>query len=241
MVEKKPDAPAPAADIVQRYRFRVRTADGRELISQVATVTRPAPLGGIVPKVPPEEAKQPPAGKPAPAAAPAKDVPVHRILVSVKGARQGLLAADPGLSDAAGKAPAHQFAVLEFTFATRSPRDPASGLPTGKRMHEPVRFTKEVGPSTPQLYAALSQNENLPEVVLDCYGVDQGTGKLALAHSLTLVNANLAAIDHRMLNTRNPKLQAFKELEVVSLTFERIEWRGPGGVEAMDTWEAPTA
>jgi len=38
------DSPAAAKDIVQRYRFRVRMADGRELVSRVATVTRPAPV-----------------------------------------------------------------------------------------------------------------------------------------------------------------------------------------------------
>lgn len=32
-----------------------------------------------------------------------------------------------------------------------SPRDAASGMPTGKRQHAPVTFVKEWGPATPQL------------------------------------------------------------------------------------------
>lgn len=242
MVEKKPDKPAPGSEIVQRYRFRVRTADGRELISQVATVTRPAPLAPSVLVEPPAVVVVAPAGKeqPQPSAPLTKDVPVHLILVSVKGQKQGVLSVDPGFKDQPGKAATHQFAILEFAFATRSPRDAASGLPTGKRMHEPVRFVKELGPSTPQLYAALCNNESLTEVVFDCYGQDSA-GKTVLAHSVTLTKANAAEVDYRMLNTKNPKLTQFKESVQVALTFERVDWQGPGGHAAGDTWEAPSA
>lgn len=36
-------------------------------------------------------------------------------------------------------------------YTVKSPRDSASGLATGKRMHKPVTITKEWGPATPQL------------------------------------------------------------------------------------------
>lgn len=47
-----------------------------------------------------------------------------------------------------------------------SPRDAASGLPTGKRMHKPFVVTKEVDRATPLLYQAMVSNEQLPEWTL---------------------------------------------------------------------------
>lgn len=41
---------------------------------------------------------------------------------------------------------------VQGNFLTISPRDPASGLPTGKRMHKPFVITKELDKATPLLY-----------------------------------------------------------------------------------------
>lgn len=46
-----------------------------------------------------------------------------------------------------------------------SPRDAASGLPTGKRMHKPLTITKELDKSSPMLY-----NADLGTVVVDMDG-----------------------------------------------------------------------
>src|SRR3569833_3098451 len=50
-----------------------------------------------------------------------------------------------------------------------SPRNPQSGLPTGKRMHKPLMVLKELDRSSPLLYAALCTNENLRDVQFDFY------------------------------------------------------------------------
>ena len=42
---------------------------------------------------------------------------------------------------------------VQGNFLTISPRDPASGLPTGKRMHKPFVITKELDKATPLLYS----------------------------------------------------------------------------------------
>ena len=41
--------------------------------------------------------------------------------------------------------------VRQASYSIASPRDAASGLPTGKRQHKPFTFVKEWGPATPQL------------------------------------------------------------------------------------------
>ena len=53
-----------------------------------------------------------------------------------------------------------------LTHEVISPRDPQSGLPTGKRMHKPFVITKELDKSSPLLFKALTTNENLTSVLI---------------------------------------------------------------------------
>src|SRR5690242_14966546 len=55
--------------------------------------------------------------------------------------------------------------VIAISHAIVSPRDAASGLPSGKRMHKPWVFTKELDQSTPVLYNMLCTNENITSAV----------------------------------------------------------------------------
>ena len=226
MADKKTGEPVPGPDIVQRYRFRVRTPDGRELVSHIATVTRPAPAVEL-----PAEALPPDQSAPV---TPMIDVPVHQILVALKGMKQGDFKADPGFHDLPGKAAHHQFETNEFYFAATSPRDPATGLATGRRVHVPVMLAKETGPSTLQFYQALATSETLPLVIFDCYGKDKA-GHLGLAHSIRLTNAKVASLDFQMPNSRDPAQQHYGDHEQIALTFQEIEWtHGPLVVE--DSW-----
>lgn len=109
-----------------------------------------------------------------------------------------------------------------FGYSVISPRDPQSGLPSGQRTHKPVTFAKELGPSTPQLYNALATNENLTEVIFDCYRDKSGTQ--ALAHSVKLTNAKIVSIDYQQPNVRDPAQQKLPEFVQISMTFEKIEW-----------------
>jgi type VI secretion system secreted protein Hcp len=52
--------------------------------------------------------------------------------------------------------------VIAYSHEVVSPRDAASGLPTGKRQHKPLVITKELDKSTPLLYQCLVTNENIP-------------------------------------------------------------------------------
>jgi type VI secretion system secreted protein Hcp len=56
--------------------------------------------------------------------------------------------------------------VIGYSHEVDSPRDAASGLPTGKRQHKPIVVTKEIDKSTPLLMSALINNENLTDVEL---------------------------------------------------------------------------
>lgn len=122
-----------------------------------------------------------------------------------------------------------------------SPRDAASGLATGRRMHKPFVITKELDKSTPLLHKALSNNELITEFELQFW-----TNKLSKVgaagtenqhYTVKLTNANICEINFRMLNNKNPELVNFAEYEEVSFTYQKIEWIwNDGGITASDNW-----
>ena len=134
--------------------------------------------------------------------------------------------------------------ILAVSHEIISPRDPASGLPTGKRMHKPLVITKELDKSSPLLYQALTNNENIPEFEMKFYAAQvkasAGIGQEVNHYTIKLTNANIASINFKMLNNRNPELMKYPELEEVAFTYQKIEWLwNDGGIMAMDDWEAP--
>jgi type VI secretion system secreted protein Hcp len=113
-----------------------------------------------------------------------------------------------------------------FTEGVVSPRDPASGLPTGKRQHKPITITKEIDASSPLLYNACVTNENLSEVVINLYSPGGSTPTT----TVKLTNASCADLEHD------------GQTEKVSFTFQKIEWTYiNGGITASDDWEAPVS
>src|SRR5438132_5709614 len=78
--------------------------------------------------------------------------------------------------------------VIAVTHEVSSPRDPASGLPSGKRMHKPFTITKELDRSSPQLYTALVNNEDFTEWTLQFWRHDR-TGAEKQDYTVKLTNA----------------------------------------------------
>ena len=105
-----------------------------------------------------------------------------------------------------------------------SPRDAASGLPTGKRQHKPITITKELDKSSPLLLNALVTNENLSSVTITL----NGGGKPVATIKLT--NASIAGYDEHGTT------------ETWSFTYQKIMWTWlDGGITAQDDWEAPVS
>jgi type VI secretion system secreted protein Hcp len=115
--------------------------------------------------------------------------------------------------------------VIAISHEIISPRDPASGLPTGKRQHKPITITKELDKSSPLLINALVTNENLSTVEFTFYKPD---GTAYMKEKLT--NASIA--DRQQHGAK----------ETFSFTYQKIEWTWiDGGITAQDDWEAPVA
>ena len=103
-----------------------------------------------------------------------------------------------------------------------SPRDAASGLPTGKRQHKPLTIRKELDKSTPKLLMAMITNENLSNVTFTL------TRSGSPYMTIKLTNASVAS-----------RVQT-GTTEEIEFTYQKIEWTWTdGGITAMDDWESP--
>ena len=138
----------------------------------------------------------------------------------------------------------NKIGVIAVSHDIVSPRDAASGLPTGKRMHKPLIITKELDKSTPLLLGALCTNENIKDFELQFWTPQlkaaTGTGAEVQHFTIKLTNANIASIAFLMANNKHPDLMRLAEYEEVAFTYEKIEWTWTeGGIMATDSWEAP--
>ncbi len=155
----------------------------------------------------------------------------------VKGQKQG-----PIKGSVTQKGREDSIMVIAVSHEIISPRDAVSGLPTGQRQHKALVITKELDKSTPLLYNALVTNENLTEVTLKFWTpqlrATAGTASEVQHFTIKLTNANIASIDFRMLNVKNPDLTKYAEYEEIAFTYHKIEWVwNDGGITAGDDWE----
>jgi type VI secretion system secreted protein Hcp len=135
----------------------------------------------------------------------------------------------------------HSIRVIAASHTIISPRDAASGLPTGKRQHQPFMITKELDQATPLLYNVLVNNENLPEWRLD-YWQPQSSGKEKLVYTVRLKNASIASIHHRVENAAIPENMKLPVMEDIQFCYQKIEWTwNDGGISAGDDWESSVA
>jgi type VI secretion system secreted protein Hcp len=105
-----------------------------------------------------------------------------------------------------------------------SPRDPQSGLPTGKRQHKPISITMAWGPTTPLFLNALVTNENLTTFRLSLMSDGQEVARIELT------NASVAQYDQHGDNV------------TFQFTYQKIQWTWLNPtVVASDDWEAPSA
>jgi type VI secretion system secreted protein Hcp len=134
--------------------------------------------------------------------------------------------------------------VIAVQHEVVSPRDAASGLPTGKRQHKPFVITKELDKSSPLLYNVLVNNENITEWELQFWTPQikavSGAGTEVNHYKIKLTNASIAGIHFIMENNKHPDLMKFAEYEEVSFCYQKIEWTWvDGGITSTDDWESP--
>ena len=156
--------------------------------------------------------------------------------LSIKGQKQGNFMGGITQKGREGK-----IGVIAVDHDISSPRDPRSGLPTGRRMHRPVKVTIELDRAAPLIYNALSTNENLPEVTLDFWTpqlkAGTGVGTEVQHYTIKLINATISDVHFIMPNVRVAESARLPEMIEVSFTYQKVEWIWKdGGIIATDDW-----
>ena len=131
--------------------------------------------------------------------------------------------------------------VIAVDHEVISPRDAASGLPSGKRQHKTITITKETDISSPLLWSVLCANENISEWELQFWRPSKD-GREHQFYTIQLQDASVAEIHFEMLNNKYPENMQHQEREHVSFCYKKITWTWvEGGVTAEDDWETPIA
>lgn len=136
--------------------------------------------------------------------------------------------------------------VIAYEHEILTPRDVASGLPTGKRQHKPLMIMKEIDKASPILYSILVNNENISTWKLQFWTPQikaaTGVGSEVQYYTIELTNANICQIEQHMLNNKDPELTKYAPAEKIYFTYQKITWTWvDGGITAEDDWEAPNA
>lgn len=152
--------------------------------------------------------------------------------VTINGAKTGKFA-----SEATGNLRDGKIMVIAVSHEIVSPRDHASGLPTGKRQHGAITIVKEWGPASPQLFAALCTNEVLSTVLLEYIETD-ATGKERVTSTIKLTNAHIVTANERWsFGATQTGSSGGSNAHSLSMTYQKIEWTY-GSIMAEDSWEA---
>jgi type VI secretion system secreted protein Hcp len=136
-------------------------------------------------------------------------------------------------------------AVVAVSHEILSPRDPASGLPAGRRMHKPIVITKELDQSTPVLYGMLVSNENITDWVLQYFSPNRAgaeIGSEAQNFTIRLTNASITDIRLTKPLTWSPDLAKLPDYQEISFAYQKIEWTWvQGGITATDDWSGASS
>lgn len=119
------------------------------------------------------------------------------------------------------------------------PRDPQSGLPSGKRIHGPLTIEKETDKASPMLKQALCSGEQLSSVVIRQYRIDP-TGAEEHYYTITLEDAIIVEINPYMPLAFLSENEPYRHMEKISFTYSKIKWKHEvDGIESEDSWKVP--
>ena len=160
-----------------------------------------------------------------------KELTAMPFLITITGAKQGLF---KGESLLPGEA--NQSIGLGYSYEVNAPVDPLTRLPTGKRVHSPIKITKAVGAASPQIFKALVDREAITEARFDFYKTD-AAGVKNVIYSVTISTALIVDVTQQMDPVSSPgqPLDGI-EYETVSFVFGKIEISDPvDGESAVDS------
>jgi type VI secretion system secreted protein Hcp len=127
--------------------------------------------------------------------------------------------------------------IRAYSHEIVSPRDAASGLPTGKRQHKPFTIVKLINQGSPLLLKSMVNSDKLT-VEVSLWGTSQQNGQEVKVLTYRLTGASIVAIRPWMPNLADPATSNYAPAEEVSFSYRTIEQTFiSGGITAQDDWE----
>ncbi|MCC6621320.1 MAG: type VI secretion system tube protein Hcp [Deltaproteobacteria bacterium] len=128
--------------------------------------------------------------------------------------------------------------IEHLSWSVVSPRDAASGLPTGKRQHKPLVLGLRMSDATILLANSLFHNSNLPQLEVLVFARDPDTGVPAQRFKWLLTNANVASYATYTVR-EDDELVTYVDLQ---FTYQKIGLEDSvNGISVEDDWETPIA
>lgn len=166
---------------------------------------------------------------------PAHSPAAERAYAKIEGSKQGVFK-----GEAVRVAGRDYIPVIQFDYEIISPRDAASGLPTGKRQHKPIVITKTLDASSPQIFQAMINNETLTTVTIE-FVTSNTEGKELVYYTIVLTNASIADVHQHMrlpeaVPAGSPTVLT-EPMEDVAFSFQKITVTSTvGQTTSVDSW-----
>ena len=129
--------------------------------------------------------------------------------------------------------------LMAFSHEIVSPRDSASGLPTGKRQHTPFKIVKLINKSTPLLLENIAKNGKLNQVDISIWSPTTGGPEVRVL-TYRLTDVSIASIRPWMPHKGDPGTREYPPAEEVTFVYHTIQITfHNGNITAEDDWEAP--
>ncbi len=149
--------------------------------------------------------------------------------VSIKGSTQGEI-----LGSCLGKE-TKKILVFSVDHEITVPYNEQTGIPTGSRVHTPMKISKRIDRSSPKLFQALVSREKLEMVKLEYPTFENSVEEIY--YTVTLHGATLTSIQTRVQNCSTSEHAESFHIENISFSYEDIMVRyEKDGIEAEDSW-----
>jgi type VI secretion system Hcp family effector len=122
---------------------------------------------------------------------------------------------------------------LSFHFGGAIPYDVGNMDVSGRRRYDPITFTRQLGPASPNLFDAFTKKNVLTQVLFEFTRMGQGTGeaKENVYYKITLFDAVIVHIKYYQAqrdslyggSTTSHAVEDVLDIEEISLVFKGIE------------------
>jgi len=144
----------------------------------------------------------------------------------------------PGSSEKIGRE--NTIDVYEVDHNVHQPFRQEDCMPSGVRVHSPLRVVCEIDKANPPLVKACCRGENIAEINLQYWRIDPTTHSEVQYYNIKLTQARCVDVRTFMPTSFLPNNEPYRHMVQYSFVYEQIEWNYmPDSMIESDHWRAP--